>query len=523
MKNFLSLTFILGCLLAASCGGHEDPLPEEADAPVLLGTVPENGATGFTGSSLSVVFHFDQNIRCTIEAQSGISIDGGAAVDKVSAYSTDLTVDVSGLKRGTTYTLKLPAGTVLGYRNNQKPSEAFSFSFSTKPADVDADPFETGVDPASWEKASAAVLGMGIGWNLGNTLDSHSNFIDDMWIELRPNRTTVDYETAWGQPVATRELIHMFKEAGFGAIRVPVTWFPHMGTIIVERIKGADGKERGYWDKSTWTGYDIDPAWMARVKEVVEYVLREDMYCILNVHHDTGADNTAWLSADEEVYGAVRERYCELWKQIATEFEPYGHKLVFESFNEMLDTADTWNHSTPEAHEVINKYNADFVSTVRATGGKNAHRNLILNTYAASTDVEALTAFRLPKDTAQGRLMAEVHSYAPYNFAFDTKWPKETFDASCEREVKGIIDNLNTYLVSKGIPCVLGEFGATSPRADAEVAKQAACYVSNAVKYNIPCFYWMKLSDGADRTVPKWTKPALKDAVLKAYYDNLSH
>jgi endoglucanase len=313
----------------------------------------------------------------------------------------------------------------------------------------------------------------------------------------------------------------MFKKAGFNAIRVPVTWYPHMGTVTVTRYQDAEGNWKGRWDMSTWNGYDVDPAWMARVKEVVGYVLDEGMYCILNVHHDTGASTTGWLRADRQVYDSVKERYCSLWNQIATEFESYGQRLVFESFNEMLDANSTWNSSTAEAHEVINMYNADFVATVRATGGRNAYRNLILNTYAASSTKEAITAFRLPEDTVEGHLMAEVHSYAPYHFAFDTATPKEVFDDACDNEVRGIVEGLNTYLVSKGIPCVLGEFGAdTGKRRESELAKQAACYVSAAAKYNIACFYWMGLSDGDDRKVPKWTKPTLKDAVIKAYKEN---
>ena len=118
--------------------------------------------------------------------------------------------------------------------------------------------------------------------------------------------------------------------------------------------------------------------------------------------------------------------------------------------------------------------------------------------------------------------MAEVHSYAPYDFAFDTNNPRTVFDDSCDREVRAIVDGMNQYLVAKGIPCVLGEFGMdTQKRTEAEMAKQAACYVSQAAKYNIPCFYWMGLSDGKeDRAAPRWTKPTLKDAILKAYNEN---
>ena len=511
MKIIRYLSILL--LLVAACKDPVEPQPAEADAPRIVSTSPEDGVTGLTSSSLSVVFIFDQNIKCPAQTQGEISVDGGAWIDGITAYAKQLTVNIGGLSRGKTYTLSLPEGTIQGYRTNQKGCAAIQFHFTTKasPTPPPPDP-----DPQNWESAAKAVVNMGLGWNLGNTLESNSGAIDNMWIEAFTQRRTNDYETAWGQPLATRELIHMFREEGFGAIRVPVTWYPHMGTVSVT-IKD----EKGYWDTSTWTGYTVDPVWMARVKEVVGYVLDEGMYCILNVHHDTGSYNTCWLRADKTVYENVKERYKALWQQIATEFQDYGQRLVFESFNEMLDKNSTWNASTAEAHQVINQFNADFVATVRATGGKNTYRNLILNTYAASTQPAVLQAFKLPEDTVEGHLMAEVHSYAPYRFAFDSDNPQTTFDAACENEVKGIIEDLNKYLVSKGIPCVLGEFGAdTQSRAESELAKQASCYVSAAMKYDIPCFYWMGLSDGKDRAVPKWTKPKVKDALLNAYESN---
>ena len=510
MKFFRYLPFLL---LAVACQGGNVPQPVETAAPALVSVSPEEGTDGITAKTLSVVFTFDQNIQCTAQAQTGISVDGGAYIDGVTAYATQLTVNLGGLARGKSYTLSLPEGTVQGFRANQKGSTAIQFHFSTKalPTPPGPDP-----DPQNWESAADAAVHMGIGWNLGNTLESNSGDVDNMWIEAFTQRTTKDYDTAWGQPLATRELIHMFREEGFGAIRVPVTWYPHMGTLTV-----TVSDNKGHWDMSTWTGNTVDPVWIARVKEVVGYVLDEGMYCILNVHHDTGAASTAWLRADNAVYDKVKDRYKALWQQIATEFQDYGQRLVFESFNEMLDAKGTWNASTAEAHEVINKFNADFVSTVRATGGKNTYRNLILNTYAASTQPAALQAFKLPEDAVQGHLMAEVHSYAPYRFAFDTDNPQTVFDQNCENEVKGIIEDLNKYFVSKGIPCVLGEYGAdTSKRSETELAKQASCYVAAATKYNIPCFYWMGLSNESDRAVPQWTKPKLKDALLQAYEDN---
>lgn len=123
---------------------------------------------------------------------------------------------------------------------------------------------------ADFETATEAVQNMKVGWNLGNTLESNGSWI---------NGSTENFETAWGQPITQEDLMKMMKNAGFNAIRVPVTWYQHM-----------NGSNQ------------VDAAWMARVHEVVDYVINQGMYCILNVHHDTGADDAAWLVADESVF-----------------------------------------------------------------------------------------------------------------------------------------------------------------------------------------------------------------------------
>ena len=271
MKKYLGI-WMLAAFMAASCQEPEEPAVVEAAAPELVSTNPADGSGGFTETVLSVAFTFDQNIKCSLENQRKISVDGGASVDKVNAYGPDLTVTVSGLARGKSYIITIPAGTVEGFKENQKASQAVSLRFSMKDPDEPAHPMEPGYDDAGWENAAMAVRNMGVGWNLGNTLDANSGDVDNMWIEAFSSRTPSDYETMWGQPVTTRALIHMFKEAGFGAIRVPVTWYPHMGTVTV-----TVSDNKGHWDMSTWEGYDVDPAWMARVKEIVDYVLDEGM------------------------------------------------------------------------------------------------------------------------------------------------------------------------------------------------------------------------------------------------------
>lgn len=482
MKKLIT---IFGALfLLAGCGGKEPPVETPEPAPALVSTSPENGLKDYDESYIDITFNFDQNVRCP--SSSSITVDGGASVDKVTVPGSSVTVHVSGLQAGGTYTVNVPAGAIEGFRKNQEPFAGTRFSFTTK-----AGPPPSG-DPTTWENASAAVKNMKFGWNLGNSLDSNGS-----WIPAGSPVAT--YEKAWGQPVTKPELFKMFSREGFNAIRVPVTWFQHMD---------ADG--------------NVDKAWMDRVEEVVGYVLDTGMYCIINVHHDTGADSDdykAWLHADSDVYNAVKDRYIKLWKQIATRFRDYGERLLFESFNEMLDASNTWNDpKNASSYDAINKYNADFVATVRATGGGNAYRNLVVNTYGASNSEGSLKAMVLPADTVKDRLIVEVHSYSPYLFAFDVSWGQITkWDSNCDKEIQDQMERLNKYFVSKGIPCIIGEYGCTAKQAQSEMAAQAASYVTNAGKYGIGCFYWMCLSDGEDRSVPKWTMPTVKDAIKNAY------
>ena len=518
MRKLLPL---LAVLAVFSCGDPAEEGPVENPGPALVSTDPADGTGGIEASSQAIVFTFDQNIACTPEGLQGISVDGGAFIDKVTPSGATLTVVVAGLRRGMSYLVTLPAGTVRGFKQNQKASETVAFRFSTKEPD-------TGPDPSRWEAMAVAVKNMGAGWNLGNTLDTNSGNADDMWYEVNTDRTPVRYETGWGQPVTTRQLIHMFKDAGFNTIRVPVTWYPHIGTLTVTPYKASDGSRRGNWDKDAWlesTDYQVDPAWMARVKEIVDYVMDEGMYCILNVHHDTGAGSAAWLVASEADFAAVKDRYEALWKQIATTFKDYGEKLLFESFNEMLDPYDSWcfaSFATPDHYDAevarsayagIDSYNDLFVRTVRGTGGNNQVRNLVVNTYAACSGdgtwnshlKEPLTQFHLPE--APGHIAVEIHSY----------WEADKF-AEQKADIDQLFKNLDQYLVRRlGVPVIIGEWGG-GIHEDTDASVYFAEYFSRKAKESgVAALYWMCLSDGADRSVPAWTTPGIKDAILKPY------
>ena len=510
MKNALIILAL--ALLAFACGEPVEPQPVETPAPALVSISPADGTGGIEGSSLSIAFTFDQNILCTPASLKGVSVDGGAFIDKVSPSGATLTVVVSGLARGRQYTVTLPAGTAQGFKQGQPASAAITFRFSTKEPDP-------APDPGDWESAATAVKNMGAGWNLGNTLDSNSNDVDHMWIETKANPTPSDYETAWGQPVTTRALIHMFKEAGFNAIRVPVTWYPHMGTLEVS------GE---HWNKAKWLeskDYHVDGAWMKRVWEVVDYVIDEGMYCILNVHHDTGAESAAWLVASEADFDAVKDRYQSLWEQIANTFQDYGDKLLFESYNEMLDPLDSWCFASynsearydaavaQSAYAGINNYADLFVKTVRATGGNNAVRNLVVNTYGACSGAgtwnphlqEPLARFDLPE--APGHIAVQVHSY----------WEADKFDAQ-KADIDRQFADLDRYIVQRlGVPVIIGEWGGGVNEDSAAMIRFAGYFSQKAKDAGMAALYWMCLSDGADRAVPTWTTPGVKDANLKPY------
>lgn len=341
---------------------------------------------------------------------------------------------------------------------------------------------------ADFESAKDAVKNMGIGWNLGNTLDA--NDATKTW------KTTEEHETCWGQPVTTPELLKMMKEAGFGAIRVPVTWYQEMD---------ANGK--------------VNDAWMKRVKEVVDYVIDNGMYCLLNVHHDTGADGgtfKSWIKASGANYTANKDKYEGLWKQIAETFKDYDQRLLFEAYNEMLDEKNTWNEPVDktDGYKAINDYAKSFVTVVRATGGNNAQRNLVVNTYSASNSSAAMKALELPEET--GHIVFQIHNYP--------NWKDES---TTRQLIDNLISDIKTNLISKGAPVIIGEYATftTWPsdldyyEKDRKLALYAMDYfIKKTKEAGIGTFYWMGLSDGANRTLPAFNQPDLAECLAKAYH-----
>lgn len=300
------------------------------------------------------------------------------------------------------------------------------------------------------ETAFEAAANFGPGWNLGNTLDSTSYNLNDAkagkvgWIvqwgkkDAQGNLLPEAWETAWGQPIVTEKIVDYILSLGFSTVRIPITWAEHIG----------DDDQ-------------IDARWMARVKEVVDLFHSKGIYVIINMHHDGGADG--WLEASEESYNTYGPRFASVWTQIAQTFGGYDERLLFEGFNEMLDAFNNWNTPSPDAAKWLNAWNALFVDTVRATGGNNAKRNLILMTYSGGGAEGNFTSFILPEENPE-HLMITVHNYDPQAFTWTTAtWTKMTArwdNAAHSYALRRSFEIYRKYSNQFGVPVVLGEYNA---------------------------------------------------------------
>lgn len=317
----------------------------------------------------------------------------------------------------------------------------------------------------AFESAFAAVESINIGWNLGNALDSCGEWIA-LYTEGRPD----NYETAWGNPVTTKELITAVKNAGFNAVRVPVTWAEHID-------------ENG----------SVNAEWFDRVQQVVDYVISQDLYCVLNVHHDAGADG--WLEASSECFDSSSKKFARLWKNIALRFRDYDSRLIFEGFNEMLDSRNSWTNAREfDAYQAVNDFNQLFVDTVRATGGNNAQRNLMVQVYSASDSEKALKGFVLPQDSAENHLIIQTHNYDPQGFTSNNAtWTTMTDEWGSAAEMQyfdRLFDRLDRFASEQGAPLVIGEFGANYKGNEPSRELYAEYFVTAAAKHGIKCFWW---------------------------------
>lgn len=338
----------------------------------------------------------------------------------------------------------------------------------------------------TYKTASDIVDKITIGWNLGNTFDS----INCTWL-----KNDVDYETGWGNPKTTKAMITAVKKAGFNTVRIPVSWGEHMD---------ANGK--------------INSAWLDRVQEVVDYAYDNDMYVILNTHHDL-----SWIKLTEKDENTVTKKFAYLWKQIAERFKNYDDRLLFEGMNEPRTegSAKEWTGGTSAEWKVLNKLYASFVETVRAAGGNNKTRFLIITPYGASSSYSSMAALEIPDDD---RIIVSVHAYLPYNMALNRYSDDKELADYGKKEIDNTFSNINKVFLSKGIPVIMDEFGSINKSNTSERVTLAKYYLSVAESYNVPCCWWdngtnCSPSDGEgfgllNRNTLKWLYPDIVKALI---------
>ena len=258
------------------------------------------------------------------------------------------------------------------------------------------------------------------GWNLGNALEATGS------------------ETAWGNPPANQALFDAIKAAGFKSVRIPAAW---------SQYADADDK--------------ISPRWMERVTQVVNYAHRAGLYAILNIHWDGG-----WLQPDYAHQAAANARLSKYWTQIAGNFRNHGDTLLFAGTNEVL-VPGHYSPPTAENCEVQKGFNQTFVTAVRSTGGNNLHRHLVVQAYNTNIDNALSCNASMPDDRVSNRLMMEVHFYDPWDFTIDAnsnswQWGQAVNPSGWANEshVEAQMQKMKTAFIDKGIPVILGEYGA---------------------------------------------------------------
>lgn len=318
------------------------------------------------------------------------------------------------------------------------------------------------------------------GWNLGNNLEATRQSPEDAKQDIDP--ITGSGETAWGNPVVTPELIRKVKSLGFNAIRIPTAWSM-------------------YCDADN----NIDDRWMNRVQQVVDYCVNENLYTIINIHWDGGwLEKSCGKGMTESEITKVEQKQRKLWKQIASKFRDYDEHLIFAGTNEP-DAQDA------RQMETLLRYEQAFVDEVRATGGNNQYRCLIVQ--GPCTDAERTNQYmKMPNDPTPESLVVEFHYYTPYHYCqvdvtskdctyfWGQKYKEYGIDTYGQEDfLTTQLDNFKTNFIDKGIPVIMGEYGYIIKRhPDSSLQKlseESRVYytytvVNETKKRGIPAFFW---------------------------------
>ena len=269
------------------------------------------------------------------------------------------------------------------------------------------------------------------------------------------------YETFWCETKTDKELIQTLKNKGFNAIRISFDVYNHLS------------------NEGT-----IDSLWLDRLKEIVDYCMETDVYCLIDIVETYGlfADNL-----NNEGFN----RFISLWAQVATLFKDYDDRLLFSPFNELRNSCGDWTISNGIVLEKMNYLYQVFVDTIRSTGGNNKWRNLILTTYAASVNNDILNSFKIPNDSTFNHLLVECHVYHPVNFTFNeinlgnTDFVYEWGSKKDKSSLNDIFNMISKFMKRTKLPVIIGEFGVADRNSISEMNEYYKYYRKQTKKKNI--------------------------------------
>lgn len=425
IKNIGTIYKIAGLcfavLVAVSCKKNDVGAPKLTLAN-MNDTIPASGGT--------VALTFNSNSAWTVDTTGTAWLH----FSQTSGGSGNSTISLTGLANtsGVSRSVLLVLNSANGQSRRITVFQDANIypSYNTSPIAPDA----TGMSSTAMQLTSNITMG----YNIYNTMEAPGG------------------ETGWGNPVITQSLIDVIKQCGFNAIRIPCNWNAH----------------------ANQTTEQIDPAWLARVKQVVQYCANDNMYVMLNIHYDY-----AWLdcTATGAKQDTINAKQKALWEQIATTMRGFDEHLMFASANEPNAT------DVPTTNTLM-RYHQTFINAVRSTGGKNSYRTLIIQ--APSTSIDLANQYLKPSnvykvvtalsDKVPNKMVIEFHYYTPPNFCIlsaDASWGKEAYfwganfhttnplflDRNStyneEHYVDSIFKTAKTNFTSKGIPVIMGEYG----------------------------------------------------------------
>ncbi len=334
------------------------------------------------------------------------------------------------------------------------------------------------LEPMAELDAWTAASQMSPGFNIGNTLEN-----------------TTQWETGWGNPVITRAYVEKLAALGFKTVRIPVAWDTYA------------------------QGDVIDPAKLARVDEVVRYVTDLGMFAVVNIHWDGG-----WIdSSDEKRFGPeqrarftpeAERKYRAYWKQIAEHFADRNEKVIFEALNEETNFAG--EGATEQAFATLTRVQQLFVDVVRASGGNNVRRLILVAGYHTDFQKTASEHYRLPKDPTPRRMFISVHYYTPWTFCGLTKdesWGKArpTWGTPDDyAELNRLFDLMQGFTQKHDLPAFIGEFGASHEKEMESRGRFMAAVAKASVDRRMVPVLWDTGHD-LSRTAPFDPSPALEE------------